>query len=389
MKRPRTCRATRPDERPGRTAPRLRTATAAAALLIGLVTATPSLRAVAPAGAAAVRSPPARAAGPPAAGVSAATCAADRAAGRVTFVSAFGYDASAGILDVFAAQHLGYFADLCLDVSIVANAPSPPALVASGRAQVTGEGSAADTLAIDASGAHLVGVATFGDTSDYALLTSRSITKLSQLEGKTVAYHTTVPVILEEMLLKAGVDLHAVRFVEDDSYNPLLLVEGRYQGLQAYQSNEPLTLEALHEPFREWTPAEFGVHGTFNVQVVNAGFLRQHAAAVAAFLRAELHAFDYCLGHAVACVGFERAAAGGASDYDTGHELAEWRFESGLATTHRLPGEGIGVESVPEWRPEAADLVAAGVLKHAPDLAADEDPAIAASLYRGTTLVWP
>src|SRR5579871_6182301 len=76
----------------------------------------------------------------------AAACAADRAAGTMTFVSPFGYDASAGIIDVFAARSLGYFAAECLSVQIIAAAPSPPALVSSGRATVTGEGSAADAL---------------------------------------------------------------------------------------------------------------------------------------------------------------------------------------------------------------------------------------------------
>lgn len=324
------------------------------------------------------------------ASVPAATCAADRAAGTVTFVSAFGgYDASAGIIDVVAAQHLGYFTDECLDVSFVPNAPSPPALVASGRAQITGEGSAADTMSIDASGAPLVGVATFGDTSDYALLTQTSITSLRQLEGKPVGYHTTLPVILQEMLEKAGVVLAKVHFVEDDSYNPLLLIEKRYAGLQAYQSNEPLILEADHEPFREWTPGQFGVQGTFNVQVVNRSFLHAHSTAVAEFLRAELHGFDYCVAHAMACVGFERTDAGGAADYDTSHELAEWNFESHLALTHTLTREGVGVESLAEWRPEAADLLQSHLVKAAPDLAADEDPSLVASLYRGSTLIWP
>ena len=42
-------------------------------------------------------------------------------------------------------------------------------------------------------------MATFGDTSDYAILT-RSITNLRQLEGKTLGYHAQFPVVLTEML---------------------------------------------------------------------------------------------------------------------------------------------------------------------------------------------
>ena len=46
-------------------------------------------------------------------------CLANKAAGTVRFASPFGYDASAGIIDVYAALKLGYFADLCLKVDFV------------------------------------------------------------------------------------------------------------------------------------------------------------------------------------------------------------------------------------------------------------------------------
>ena len=59
-------------------------------------------------------------AGPGALAPSSPECVANRAAGTVHFASPFGYDASAGIIDVYAAGKLGYFADLCLDVDFVA-----------------------------------------------------------------------------------------------------------------------------------------------------------------------------------------------------------------------------------------------------------------------------
>src|SRR5580692_1425511 len=54
--------------------------------------------------------------------LSASQCGKNRSVGVITYVSPFGFDASAGILDVFAAAKLGYFADMCLDVRIVTNA---------------------------------------------------------------------------------------------------------------------------------------------------------------------------------------------------------------------------------------------------------------------------
>jgi NitT/TauT family transport system substrate-binding protein len=330
--------------------------------------------------------------------VTSARCAANRAAGPMTFVSPFLYDASAGIIDVVDAQSLGYFSQLCITVriEIPSEASSPYEIVAAGRGTVTGEGSAADDLVGVAHGANLVAIATYADTSDYALLTRPQITKLSDLDNKLLGYHTVLPVVLSEMLKSGGADLAKITEVNDTSYDPRILLakEPGYSALQAYQSNEPLTLAADGDlpgkAFREWTPAQFGVKGTFNVQVVNGTFLKDHRATVADFLRAELHATDYCIAHESACVTLEQAAATKAGYPATiSHDLAEWKFEAGLITHHGLAGRGIGVETTAEWAPEAAALEKYGLVKSTPDVAKVEDTTLAASLYHGTSLIWP
>ena len=183
------------------------------------------------------------------------------------------------------------------------------------------------------------------------MLTRAGITRLTQLEGKTLGYHTVLPVVLSEMLVKAGVDISKVRLVDDQTYDPLLLVHGNFDALQAYQSNEPITLRADHYPFRMWTPAQFGIPGTFNVQVVNRKFLAAHRTAVADFLRASFRAFSYCTVHAATCVGYLAAAQG--PTFDVAHAEAEWKIESTLAIDHHLAGRGIGVQTLAEWAPEA------------------------------------
>jgi len=316
-------------------------------------------------------------------------CLANKAAGTVRFASPFGYDASAGIIDVYAALKLGYFADLCLNVDFVyvPFTESPYSLVSAGTAQLTGEGSAADAIVQESEGSDFVAVATYSDTSDYALLTRPGITKLTELEGKVLAYHTTLPVVLREMLAKSGVDLSKVHLVNDPTYNPLLLVRGSFSALQAYQSNEPITLRADHEPFIMWTPAQFGIPGTFNVQVVNRKFLASHPMATADFLRAEFLAFNYCVRNPVTCVDYLAKAQG--PTFDVAHGEAEWRVESSLALNHHLPGEGIGAQTTGEWAPEAEAVVHFKLLDKAVELGAVEDTTIAASLYHGTQLIWP
>lgn len=330
--------------------------------------------------------------------VSPSRCARNRAAGPITFVSPFAYDASAGIIDVVDAKALGYFADLCLDVHIVVPAPSlsPFEIVASGRGTITGEGSAADSLLARSGGADVVSVATFADTSDYALLTRPGIHRLSQLDGKLLGYHVMLPVVLSEMLQRAGARLSSIHQVNDTSYDPTLLFASRpgYSALQAYRSNEPLTLQAAgYQPgkqFQVWTPGQFKVKGTFNTQLVNGAFLRAHSGAVADFMRAELHALDWCLVQQDRCVALEHEAAQAAGFAEPlSHLAAEWRVEVGLMEHHHLKGEGIGVETIAEWRPEATALVRYGLLRKLPDLSRAENTTLVASLYRDGTLVWP
>jgi NitT/TauT family transport system substrate-binding protein len=330
--------------------------------------------------------------------LSAKACATNKNAGPMTFVSPFDYDASAGIIDVVDAKLLGYFADLCLDVNIEVPSASlsPYELVSAGRGTVTGEGSAADTMIGTANGANLVAIATFGDTSDYALLTRPTITKLAQLNGKILGYHTQLPVVLTEMLKAAGAKLSTINEVNDTSYDPSILFDQKpgYSALQAYQSNEPLTLEAagykVGKAFREWTPSQFGVKGTFNVQVVNGTFLKKHPSTVADFLRAELRGMNFCLAHESSCVTMEQTAATKAGySGSLSHSIAEWKIEAGLVRNNTLVGRGIGVETVSEWTPEAKAVVSNGLIKRAPDLSRIENTKLAASLYNGTSLIWP
>ena len=52
--------------------------------------------------------------------ISAARCAQNRAAGKITYLSGYQYQASASILEYVAASKLGYFSDLCLNVALAA-----------------------------------------------------------------------------------------------------------------------------------------------------------------------------------------------------------------------------------------------------------------------------
>jgi NitT/TauT family transport system substrate-binding protein len=323
------------------------------------------------------------------AALSGSECAANKAAGTINWASSFAFAGAATILDVYAAQGLGYFADMCLTVNFITNSYNSEGLVSSDAAQISGEGSAADYLLAAVNGSNLRAIATDGDQSNYAILTQSKFKTLASLAGQTFGYHQTVPVVVSEMLEKAGV-LKKVDFVADNSYDPTLLTDGNFGGIQAYQSNEPITLRSDGLKFNEFTPQESGVTGTMGVTIVNATFLNKYPSAVKDFLRADLKAFAYCDVHAVQCITIESKDASSAGvSYDFEHEYQRWKKESGISERSVLSGRGLGVQTRAEWASEDQALVTYKLLKTAPSLVKYENTSIAASLYNGTKLIWP
>jgi ABC-type nitrate/sulfonate/bicarbonate transport system substrate-binding protein len=323
--------------------------------------------------------------------VSAAECAANKAAGTITYVSPFGFDASAGIVDVFAAQKLGYFKDMCLTVQLITNSETATSLVSSGTATTTNTGSAADFLVAAASGSNITAVATYGDTSNYCIITQKSITNLKDLEGHTLGYHFVQEAPDLEMLSAAGVNISKIQMVNTSDYDPNQVVQGKINAVDCYQSNEPLTLRAEGAQFNEFTPGQFGVTGTYNVEFFNTKFLAGHYGAAKDWMRADLHAFAYCEINKSQCVTIEGDYAKQAgSDFITSHEDQVWNLESALSARYTLPGEGIGVESDAEWKPEAKEVTRFKLINGSlPSLSTVENTTMVASLYNGKNLIWP
>lgn len=323
--------------------------------------------------------------------ISTAECNANKAAGTITYVSPFGFDASAGIIDVFAAQKLGYFKDLCLTVKFITNSEDSTSLVSSGSATTTNVGSAADFLVAAASGSNITAVATYGDTSDYCIITQKDITSLKGLEGHTLGYHFVQEAPDLEMLAAAGVNISAIHMVNTSDYDPNQVVQGKINGVDCYQSNEPITLRSEGAKFNEFTPQQFGVTGTYNVEFFNNRFLAAHYGAAKDWMRADLHAFAYCETHKNQCVNIEGDYAKQAgSDFITSHEDQVWNLESELSANHTLPGDGIGVESQSEWQPEAHEVTRFKLVSGSlPALSKVENTTMVASLYNGKTLIWP
>jgi len=325
-----------------------------------------------------------------------ARCNRNKAAGTINFISPFGYDASAGIIDAFMAQQLGYFKQLCLTVAFNASSFTSEQLVSSGQGQVTGIGSAADAILSAASGANLTTVATYGNTDPHAIYTQSSITSLKQLDGGTLGYHTNMTPAAVAMLIKAGANVSSIHLISLTSYDPTVVTRGQIDGALGFASNEPLQLKALGQPFNEFTPSQFGIKGTYNVMQFNTDFLKAHRAVVADFMRADLKALAYCLGHQIICVKYMADLATAANQgqaFPYARELATWKWESRYILNDHIGG--YGVQTVAEWRTEWQEVNQYGTLcgltasDVVPPIAKVMDPTLVAGLYNGTKLIWP
>lgn len=317
-------------------------------------------------------------------------CALNKAAGTVTYLTGFQWQASVGILDPIAAQALGYYKDMCLRVTLRPGTGDPVSsggIVASGRATFTEFGSPSDAIT-DVAGTPSIpvdAVATYGNTTASTLLTMPSITNLRQLDGKTIGYKGAMPPIITAMLEKAGVKISSLKEVAV-GYDPTILPRGQVQALTAYKSNEPLQLRDEGFKVREWNPDQFGLHGAFNIFDVNRGFARAHPTAVEDFLRATFKAFYYCQAHAKSCVDF---ATKYEISYPVNLNLQRWRVESSEVLSTLLPGHGVGYEDKAQWQPDYSLLRRYKLISHPVALGSIINPTYVDAIYHGRTLIWP
>ncbi|HXW78548.1 MAG TPA: ABC transporter substrate-binding protein [Acidimicrobiales bacterium] len=320
--------------------------------------------------------------------VSSSRCAANRAAGTITYLTGFGWQASVGILDPIAAQAQGFYSAMCLRVDLKPGNGDPTSssqLVAADRATVTELGSPSDAITAVAGGIPVDAIATYGNTTASTLLTMPSVTNLRQLDGKTIGYKGAMPPIITAMLEKAGVNIRSLKEVSV-GYDPTILPRGQVQALTAYKSNEPIELKDDGYKIHEWDPDSFGLRGAFNVFDVNRAWATAHPAAVEDFLRATFEAFHYCLSHATACV---KDAARYQTGYPVQQNVQRWRVETSEVNGTLLAGHGVGYEDQAQWEPEYHLLLADHLIKRPVQLAGIINPTYVDAIYNGSALIWP
>ena len=316
-------------------------------------------------------------------------CDANREAGPITFVTGYHYQASVTQLEVIAAQALGYFDALCLDVEIqpgngdlMGNAQ----LVSAGTAQITAMSNEAEILQANVRDHEIIGVATYGHVPISTLLTGPDVADLTELEGRVLGHQSMLPAPVEAMLVEAGVDLDTVEQVEA-GYDPSVLPRDQVQALTGFRSNEPHRLDDLGEEYTEWYPEDFGIVGSFGVLVTAPEWAGEHPTAVEDFLRGVGRAFEHCQNEGAACV--DHAAELDRAGYDGEHNLRVWDSERALVASSTPEGEPRGFIDLDLTEREARTLVANGELDEVPELEPLFTTRYLEAVHDGSDLIWP
>lgn len=258
--------------------------------------------------------------------ISADRCALNEAAGPVTFLTGYQYQASASILEILAADQLGYFDDLCMDVEIqpgTGDTGQNTQLVASDQVQFTSV-SQQNLLQAQDTGIDIVGISSYSNIGLEVLMTGPDITDLTQLDDTILGHKGNLPPAVEAMLDNAGVDVSSVQQVVV-GYDPSVLTRGQVASLTGFISNEPNLLEAMGEEVTVWRPYDLDVPSSLGALAVNPAFAEEHPTAVEDFLRASFHAFEYCEENSEECVGYAEEISG--EGYDVEHNLKIWQTE--------------------------------------------------------------
>ena len=313
------------------------------------------------------------------------------AAQKITYISGYGYSASAGQIDVFMAKELGYFDELCLDVEINAAGGNGQQLVSSGKAQFTELGSAEDVLMAAANSQNLTAIATFGTTSPFCIFANKDIKTLKDLEGKQLGYFINLTPAAGAMLDAAGADIDKIDLIKMTNYDPTVVLRSQPDAIVGYASNQCETLRAMGEEFTEFFPEDFDVSGTYNVMEVNSEFYKENPEVVADFMRADLKALQYCLDNEEDCIDRLAALAkdGGQGDAFPKDQLARtWAVESQWVRDSQAGAPG--VQTVEQWE-SAADIVTKyGNVKNIPAVNTVIDTDLVSNLYSADgELIWP
>jgi ABC-type nitrate/sulfonate/bicarbonate transport system substrate-binding protein len=332
-------------------------------------------------------------------------CAANEAAGKITFLTGFDYAAAASIVEVIYAADLGYYRDLCLDVEILssfstANYP----LVAGGQGQFASGGSFSEVVAFAAANeADLVAVMVAGSTPIDTLIlksdvaTAGASVTAQDLAGATIGVKGKLPASIEVMLLRAGLR-NGVDFttVPVDGFDPTAHIAiPSIVGFPGWKSNEPGRLERENISFVTLDPTEAQVPGSFGAIFTSRSFMTAHPTAVEDFVRATLKGLAAAIANPAAAAEAAVAlviANGNPNFLSPEGEVFRWATEAELILSRTPAATAPGTPNPDLLSVEVETYAEVGFFGPgtAPDLLRHVDATIAIGVTTPNgTVIWP
>ena len=329
----------------------------------------------------------------------AARCAANKAAGTITYLSSFDFAASASIVEVLVAKQKGYFDAMCLDVKLKASFSTDNyPLIAANEAQFSSGGSFSEV--VDYAGRNDAGFVTLaveGRTGIDELIVKDGASKeLADLKGKKIgvkgAITQSVAAMLKQAGLTEGKDYETVLL---DGFDPKVHISlPDIVGFPGYKSNEPIQLRAAGIPFQVYDPSSYGIPGSFGVLYTNSTFLGDYPSAAQDFIRASMHGLADALADPQAAaqiaVGMINAN-GNAQHLSPDGEIARWGVESKLVADTTASTLPIGVPDLELLLNEVKTYADIGLFNGVvPDISTVVTDSVIKSVYDDTgTVIWP
>ena len=287
-------------------------------------------------------------------------CAANEAAGTITFLTGFDFAAASSIVEVLAADAAGYYDDLCLDVEIrPSNSTANYPLVAAGNAQFASGGSFSEVVNFSiANDARFLATSVDGRSSiDTLMIKAGQATELADLEGTTIGVKFKMPPSIDVMLRNAGlVEGEDYDTVLLDGFDPLahIAISG-IVGLPGWKSNEVGILDRAGVGLQLFDPLDYGVPGSFGAIFTSAEFAQQHPTAAADFVRATARGLADAIADPAAAAATATAAIeanGNPMFLSSDGETFRWETEADLIMTGTPEGVGFGTPDVASLQTE-------------------------------------
>ena len=326
-------------------------------------------------------------------------CAANKAAGKITYLSSFDFAASASIVDVIVAKQKGYFDDMCLDVTLKASFSTDNyPLIAANEAQFSSGGSFSEV--VDYAGRNDAGFVTLAVEGrvgiDALIVKDGQSTQLSDLKGKTIGVKGAITPSVAAMLKKAGLtegtDYQTALL---DGFDPKVHIAiPEIVGFPGFKSNEPLQLTAAGIPFKLYDPVDYGIPGSFGVLYTNSTFLKGFPTASEDFMRATMKGLADAIADPTAAAGMavDLINANGNANFLTPEgENARWGVESKLVSQSSTAALPMGVPDPDELTKEVNTYADIGLFDgQVPDFSSILNTTLVAGLYdKDAKVIWP